>query len=688
MPNKRISELDESGPLYSSEVGFNYSQTQPSGYQAGDEWYLMLAKPKISNEKIAYSNFRKSILTDSVNLQGNQKISGVKTFSDPCTLKKRTYVTSIVDPSSSGDISGYNFVGQTGYFKEIIAGDTGNLTGSGYSLQTNSLYVEGDIIISQDFESSESFTNLQNFECNEMSGFSSATLKSGINISGDMSILGNLSQNSGDINLKQNIHFNDLDFLFYDTGILASGSNEIFIDILNDEHVKISDSLTAGKNLIVSNGINSGSLSADGDAYIHKATSNSGEFLAGNEESVVFKTLLNSGQNQYTIPFPKTFHEPPIISTNIENGFDLNSGDPQEYIQDLERDIIIPIQDINITGSGIFSKKSLLGDHENQLTVNLPSIDWSGEGTYTVGEFSNLDDTQDGIGGVTIEYWILYNGLGTSFGGGLDFLLEDDDEIEIHAEGTVNRFGNVPIAGLPEEAQWHHFAIYLFRDDINIPVGGITMWRNGSRIIHKWFPGTSSTYNTNNINRLRVGKWAGTEDSAGIRTGNILVDSMKITQADKYGRSNETITVPSEPFELEQDTISLIRYENNINPFSISNITERDYQIKFDKKIKHNQCSIHTSAMSKSSSEVSSNQNIQRFNSTLTAGQTSYDISFPQERSEAPFVNASINGLDDSVQYAISGVNTQGYKLFLESSASNDFEVNTIITEKPKQRIS
>lgn len=214
------------------------------------------------------------------------------------------------------------------------------------------------------------------------------------------------------------------------------------------------------------------------------------------------------------------------------------------------------------------------------------------------------------------------------------------------------------------------------------------MWRNGSRIIHKWFSGTSSTYNTNNINRLRVGKWAGTEDSAGIRTGNILVDSMKITQADKYGRSNETITVPSEPFELEQDTISLIRYENNINPFSISNITERDYQIKFDKKIKHNQCSIHTSAMSKSSSEVSSNQNIQRFNSTLTAGQTSYDISFPQERSEAPFVNASINGLDDSVQYAISGVNTQGYKLFLESSASNDFEVNTIITEKPKQRIS
>jgi len=685
MPNKRISELDESGPLYSSEVGFNYSQTQPSGYQAGDEWYLMLAKPKISNEKIAYSNFRKSILTDSVNLQGNQKISGVKTFSDPCTLKKRTYITSIVDPSSSGDISGYNFVGQTGYFKEIIAGDTGNLTGSGYSLQTNGLYVEGDIVISQDFESSKSFTNLQNFECNQISGFSNATLKSGINISGDVLISGNLFQNSGDVNLKQNIHFDDLDLLFRNTGILASGSNEILFDILNDEHIKIGDSLTVGKNLIASNGINSGSLSSDGDAYIHSARSVSGEFLAGNEESVAFKTLLNSGQNEYTISFPKTFHAKPVISTNIENGFDLYSGEPQEYIQDLERDILIPVQDINTTGSGIFSEKSLFADHENQLIVELPSIDWSGERTFD--EFNNLDENQDGIGGVTIEYWALYNELG-SFGRGLDFLFEDDNEIEIHAYGTVNRFGNVPVAGLPEEAQWHYFAIYLCRDDINSAGGSITMWRNDSRIIHKWFPGTSSTYNTNNINRLRIGKWAGTEDSAGVRTGNILIDSMKITQADKYGRSNETISVPSKPFEAEQDTISLIRYENNINLFSISNITETDYQIKFNKSIKHNQCSIHTSVMSQSSSEVSSNQDIERFNYSLISGQTSYDISFPQERSQAPFVNASINGLDDSVQYAISGVNTQGYKLFLESPASNDFEVNTIITEKPKQRIS
>ena len=689
MPNKRISELDDSGPLYSSEVGFNYSQTQPDGYQSGDEWYLMIAKPKVSNEKIAYSNFRKSILTDGVNLQGAQKISGVKTFSDPCTLKKRTFVTSIVDPSSSGDISGYNFVGQTGYFKEIIAGDTGNLTGSGYSLQTNNLYVEGDIIISQDFESSKSFTNLQNFECNEASGLSSALLNSGVNISGDMSTTDNLSQHSGNINIKQNIHFDDLDLLFYDTGIFASGSNEIFLDMLNDEYVKIGDSLTAGKNLTASNGINSGSLSSDGDAYIHSARSFSGEFLAGNEESVVFKTLLNSGQNEYTISFPKTFHAKPVISTSIENGFDLYSGDTQEYIQDLERDILIPIQDINTTGSGIFSEKSLIADDENQLIIDLPSIDWTGQAP--LNSLNNLNSDQDGEGGITFEFWMLCDTL-SSQGRGFDLLLEGGGVFQFRANAQINFLSENPQHSQPNINQWNHYVIYLSRFD-NVPgqpnVGGsATIWVNGDRNLNKFFSKTFSLYNTNNIDRLKLGESAGFEDEAGVRKGNILIDSIKIQEGDKYGKSNETISVPSQPLELEQDTISLIKYENNINSFSMSNVTERDYQIKFNKKIKHNQCSVHTSVMSQSASEVSSNQNIERFNSSLTAGQTSYDILFPRERSEAPFVNLSINGLDDGVQYEISGVNTQGYKLLLETSTSNDFEVNSIITEKPKQRIS
>lgn len=687
MPNKRISELDESGPLYSTNVGFNYSQTQPDEYTPGQEWYFMVAKPKISNEKISFSNFRRSILTDSVNLQGNQKISGTKTFKDPCTLKSRTYVTSIEDPSRSGDISGYNFVGQTGHFEYLIAGNTGNLSGSDYYLQANTLYAEGDIIIAEGFKSSESFTNLQDFECNEMTGFGFAIFESGVNLSGDFTTSGSFHNESGDINITGNINFSSgLDFNFYDTGITAFGNENPFVEINNDNYIKLGDRLSAGSNIIASNGVNSGQLSSDGTGYINSISSEVGQFLGGNEESVVFNNLLKSGQKEYTISFPKTFHETPVISTNIENGFDLYSGDPQEYIQDLERDIIMPIEDINITGSGIFSEKSLFGDHENQLTVELPSIDWSGERTFD--GFNNLDDNQDGIGGVTIEYWVLYNELG-SFGRGLDFLLEDDFEIEIQARGTVNFFGNVPVAGLPEEAQWHHFAIYLCRDDINFTGGSITMWRNGSRIIHKWFPGTSSIYNTNNINRLRVGKLAGTEDSAGIRTGNILIDSMKITEADKYGRSNETITVPSQAFELESDTISLIKYQNDINPFNISNITTTDYKITFDRKLKHGESKIHNSIMSKSESEYSSNvKNISRFTSDHAAGETVYDITFPDQQNESPFVNATLNGLNETIPYAISGVNTEGYKLIFETAPSNNFTSNTILTEKPKQRIS
>jgi hypothetical protein len=48
MPNRRISELDESGPLYFSDVTFNSYYTENAGAGNADEWFLMLARPKVN----------------------------------------------------------------------------------------------------------------------------------------------------------------------------------------------------------------------------------------------------------------------------------------------------------------------------------------------------------------------------------------------------------------------------------------------------------------------------------------------------------------------------------------------------------------------------------------------------------------------------------------------------------------
>ena len=51
MPNQRISELPESGPLYFNDVSFNSIYTESSGAGESSDWFLMAARPKISNER-------------------------------------------------------------------------------------------------------------------------------------------------------------------------------------------------------------------------------------------------------------------------------------------------------------------------------------------------------------------------------------------------------------------------------------------------------------------------------------------------------------------------------------------------------------------------------------------------------------------------------------------------------------
>ena len=80
MPNQRISELPESGPLYFNDVSFNSVYTENTEIGSSSDWFLMTARPKVSNEKISFPNFHRSVLSDAVYLNGSQTISGQKSL--------------------------------------------------------------------------------------------------------------------------------------------------------------------------------------------------------------------------------------------------------------------------------------------------------------------------------------------------------------------------------------------------------------------------------------------------------------------------------------------------------------------------------------------------------------------------------------------------------------------------------
>ena len=124
MPNKRISDLSEREILFSDSAVEPFpSSARIEEPSIGDRnTFFLLARPKIRNEKISYSNLKSSILDNSVYLTGQQLISGSKTFSEPCTFLSRINVNEAIDITETGDISGNIFVGDSGLYQNLGVG--------------------------------------------------------------------------------------------------------------------------------------------------------------------------------------------------------------------------------------------------------------------------------------------------------------------------------------------------------------------------------------------------------------------------------------------------------------------------------------------------------------------------------------------------------------------------------------
>jgi hypothetical protein len=335
MPNRRISELDESGPLYFNDVSFNSIYTESASEGSSSDWFLMTANPKISNNKISIPNFQRSVLTDAMYLNGAQTISGEKIFKDKCYITKRANIHSIQDLSSEGPISGKTFVGTTGLFENTVAG-TGENIPEGCSLTIfESATFEGKLKINNslsfpgEFDTTGNFSALnftvvsgaQIIEATSATGHSS--FSENIHASGDLNTSGQISADT--LYVHQNIFSqNNQQITFNDDHIhFTSGSSNV-IDVA-DDNIQIKNKIYANNEHVInlSESTPSGMLHVDGTGYVENINALNDTtyrpFFGGDDESMIFKTQLRTGAREYTIDLPKTFHTQPILSTQLQH---------------------------------------------------------------------------------------------------------------------------------------------------------------------------------------------------------------------------------------------------------------------------------------------------------------------------------------------------------------------------------
>ena len=335
MPNRRISELDESGPLYFNDVSFNSIYTESASEGSSSDWFLMTANPKVSNNKISIPNFQRSVLTDAMYLNGAQTISGHKIFKDKCYITKRANIHAIQDLSSDGPISGKTFVGTTGLFEYAVAG-TGNNIPEGCDLTIfESATFEGKLKINNSlsfpgtFEATGDFSSL-NFTVasgaqiiQSTSTTGSSSFSENFDASGDLNASGQIAADN--LYVHENIFSqNNQQITFTNDHIhFTSGASNV-IDIA-DENIQIKDKIYINNDNVVnlSDSTPSGMLHVDGTGYVQNINALNDTiyrpFFGGDDESMVFKTQLRTGAREYTIDLPKTFHIQPILSTQLQH---------------------------------------------------------------------------------------------------------------------------------------------------------------------------------------------------------------------------------------------------------------------------------------------------------------------------------------------------------------------------------
>lgn len=349
--DNRISTLPELSVLY-SDIDL-LAPVDPSASNADADVLFLITKSGQKNEKITFKNLKSSILGNTVSLSGAQTISGEKTFADICTFEDTVFLNEVVDTTYSGDISGYNFVAETGLFEKLGIG-------SGFADKTRTpeyaLHVEGDVCIEGELNALGEIEFGGNLGLNDVNVSGdlfvggSGVFNSGLHVSGDANFSGSIDvvgtgNFGGDLNVTGDIYVeNKIAHVGDDDTYIQFSDNQVAIKATGSSVVvgeSIEFSVSGDKKLVVdSDGrllINSdtalGQLSMSGSAYVDELyiTGQNGGWEKlipkGYDESVHFTTNLIGGETTYEIDFPKTFGSTPVVHATLQS----ESGEPVRF---------------------------------------------------------------------------------------------------------------------------------------------------------------------------------------------------------------------------------------------------------------------------------------------------------------------------------------------------------------------
>ena len=403
--DNRISSMPEVSVLYSD---IEVIAPPQNSEQNDDDVLFLITRSGVKSEKITFKSLKSSIVANTVSLTGNQLISGEKTFADTCIFEDTVFLNEVIDTNYEGDISGYNFVAETGRFDSIGLGI--NFANKTRSPQYD-VHVEGDINIEGNFASEgdlvfngdSRFNNV--IVSGDLTAHGKALFESGISASGDIDVTGSISV-SGDLNISNKISQIDNS----DSYIELSGSSlKISADTnnyihLNKEENKGLDVVISGEKkfsidesgqVSINTDANSGTLTVAGDAYLENlyVTGSNGYFekvfAKSFDETVQFSTNLNSGRAIYEIDFPKTFGTIPTVHVGLQNdagepplAFNISNITESSYFINFEQDLsgenyrvttnarVLEKQSIHQTSTQAFSTSIIEG--EDSYEINFP----------------------------------------------------------------------------------------------------------------------------------------------------------------------------------------------------------------------------------------------------------------------------------------------------------------------------
>lgn len=114
MPNQRISEFKEKTALFGGAIEGRMFLNGNENRSTDSNILLMSAQEKVSNNKITFFNFKKSLLRESMLNAGEQKIIGKKIFHEECSLKtlpnfyvENLYTDKYINQEEDGSAEGF-----------------------------------------------------------------------------------------------------------------------------------------------------------------------------------------------------------------------------------------------------------------------------------------------------------------------------------------------------------------------------------------------------------------------------------------------------------------------------------------------------------------------------------------------------------------------------------------------------